>query len=147
MVIPLDREQAAQWVSDCLSGKIGGSVEFQIARPNGDVRIPRVPPLPPRHQPRALDALVDPGAHVLELLRPAAGPFDHRALRRVPASQAERDRQLGLRQVTRSASSPSSIAFHRGVETRTTAPMASRFDFVPARRRRSDRWPGATSLR
>ena len=37
-VIPQDRERVARWVSDCLAEKRGSEIEYQIARPNGDLR-------------------------------------------------------------------------------------------------------------
>src|SRR5215472_11641926 len=37
-VIPQDRERVERWVKDCLAEKSGHSIEFQIARPNGDLR-------------------------------------------------------------------------------------------------------------
>lgn len=38
MVVPEDRERVRRATRNCLAGKIGGSLEFQIARPNRDVR-------------------------------------------------------------------------------------------------------------
>ena len=38
-VIPQDRERLERWVNECLANKSGHSIEFQIARPNGDLRI------------------------------------------------------------------------------------------------------------
>lgn len=39
-VVADDRERAERWVSDCIATGIGGSsIEFQIARPDGDIRI------------------------------------------------------------------------------------------------------------
>ncbi len=32
-VIPQDREQVAQWVSDCIAEKRGGEIEYRIAWP------------------------------------------------------------------------------------------------------------------
>jgi PAS domain S-box-containing protein len=37
-IIPQDRERVAQWVRDCLDRKNGHSIEFQIARPDSDLR-------------------------------------------------------------------------------------------------------------
>ncbi len=38
-VIPQDRERLERWVNECLAKKNGHSIEFQITRPNGDLRI------------------------------------------------------------------------------------------------------------
>ncbi len=38
-VIPQDRERLERWVSECLAKKSGHSIEFQIARPDEDLRI------------------------------------------------------------------------------------------------------------
>jgi PAS domain S-box-containing protein len=37
-VAPPDQRRVAQWIGDCLAEKRGGSIEFQIVRPNGDPR-------------------------------------------------------------------------------------------------------------
>jgi PAS domain S-box-containing protein len=39
LVVPEDRERVVQWVRDRLSGKGESSLEFQIARPSGELRI------------------------------------------------------------------------------------------------------------
>ena len=36
--VPRDRERVARWVSDCLAEQKGNEIEYQIARPNGDLR-------------------------------------------------------------------------------------------------------------
>jgi PAS domain S-box-containing protein len=38
MVVPEDRERVRRATRNCLAGKTGGSLEFQVARPNRDVR-------------------------------------------------------------------------------------------------------------
>jgi signal transduction histidine kinase/ligand-binding sensor domain-containing protein/CheY-like chemotaxis protein len=38
-VVPQDRERLERWVNECLANKCGDSIEFQISRLNGDVRI------------------------------------------------------------------------------------------------------------
>jgi signal transduction histidine kinase/ligand-binding sensor domain-containing protein/ActR/RegA family two-component response regulator len=38
-VVRQDRERLEQWVAECLAKKSGHSIEFQIAQPNGDLRI------------------------------------------------------------------------------------------------------------
>jgi PAS domain S-box-containing protein len=38
MVVPEDREQVDRWVQDCFAGRSNKSLEFQIARPCGDLR-------------------------------------------------------------------------------------------------------------
>jgi PAS domain S-box-containing protein len=38
-VVPQDRERVAAWISHCLAEKRGNSIEFQIAWPNGDLKI------------------------------------------------------------------------------------------------------------
>jgi signal transduction histidine kinase/ligand-binding sensor domain-containing protein/CheY-like chemotaxis protein len=38
-VVRQDRERLEQWVTECLAKKSGNSIEFQIAQPNGDLRI------------------------------------------------------------------------------------------------------------
>jgi len=38
-VTPQDRHRVTQWLGECVTGKRGGSIEFQIASPNGDLRI------------------------------------------------------------------------------------------------------------
>jgi len=40
-VVSEDRERFEQWIQECLANKSGGSIEFQIALPNGDLRIIR----------------------------------------------------------------------------------------------------------
>ena len=37
-IAPQDRERVGQWVRDCLAKKRGNSIEYRIARPNGDLR-------------------------------------------------------------------------------------------------------------
>jgi PAS domain S-box-containing protein len=37
-VAPQDRDRVGQWVRDCLAEKRGSSIEYRIARPNGDLR-------------------------------------------------------------------------------------------------------------
>jgi signal transduction histidine kinase/CheY-like chemotaxis protein/streptogramin lyase len=38
-VIPQDRQRLDLWANECLTKKSGQSIEFQVTRPNGDVRI------------------------------------------------------------------------------------------------------------
>jgi PAS domain S-box-containing protein len=38
-VVPQDRERLDRWIQECLAKKSGDSIEFQITRPNGDVRV------------------------------------------------------------------------------------------------------------
>jgi PAS domain S-box-containing protein len=38
-VLPHDRKRLKQWVNSCLASKAGQSIEFQITRPNGELRI------------------------------------------------------------------------------------------------------------
>jgi PAS domain S-box-containing protein len=38
-VLPHDRKRLKQWVNSCLASKTGQSIEFQITRPNGELRI------------------------------------------------------------------------------------------------------------
>jgi PAS domain S-box-containing protein len=40
-VVPQDRERMERWMRECLANKTGDTIEFQITRSNGDVRIIR----------------------------------------------------------------------------------------------------------
>ena len=94
------------------------------------------------HQSLPFRALVRAGAHVLEFLHRAAGPLDHHAARRRRACPGRTSASVPIATGSSTRSSPCAIACLPASKTRTTAPMASRFDLVPVSRSRSDAVPG-----